>query len=38
VLDRCVDCHKDLVQPMSYQGKEHPTDCLRCHARVGHDY
>jgi hypothetical protein len=26
-----------LVQPMSYEGGEHPTDCLRCHARVGHD-
>ena len=37
VQDQCVNCHRDLVQPMSYEGGEHPTDCLRCHARVGHD-
>jgi cytochrome c nitrite reductase small subunit len=38
VQDQCIYCHKDLVQPISYESSEHPTDCLRCHARVGHDY
>jgi cytochrome c nitrite reductase small subunit len=38
VQDQCVYCHKELVQPISYESGEHPTDCLRCHARVGHDY
>ncbi len=38
VQKQCVNCHSDLVQPMSYEGSEHPTDCLRCHGRVGHDY
>jgi cytochrome c nitrite reductase small subunit len=38
VQDQCVYCHRDLVQPISYEGGEHPTDCLRCHARIGHDY
>jgi cytochrome c nitrite reductase small subunit len=38
VQDQCVYCHKELVQPISYESSEHPPDCLRCHARVGHDY
>jgi cytochrome c nitrite reductase small subunit len=38
VQDQCVYCHRDLVQPMSYENSENPTDCLRCHTRIGHDY
>ena len=38
VQDQCIYCHRDLVEPISYAGSAHPVDCLRCHARVGHDY
>jgi cytochrome c nitrite reductase small subunit len=38
VQDQCIYCHQDMVEPISYAGSAHPTDCLRCHARVGHDY
>jgi hypothetical protein len=27
-----------MVEPMSHEAGEYPTDCLRCHARIGHDY
>ncbi|MDP3064160.1 MAG: cytochrome c nitrite reductase small subunit [Chloroflexota bacterium] len=35
--ENCIYCHGDLVESISYDGLAHPTDCLRCHARVGHD-
>jgi cytochrome c nitrite reductase small subunit len=36
-LENCIYCHGDLVEAMAYDGGDHPTDCLRCHASVGHD-
>jgi cytochrome c nitrite reductase small subunit len=32
----CLYCHGDLATPMSHAGEADPTDCLRCHAGVGH--
>jgi len=34
--DNCLYCHSDLVSAISREGAAHPTDCLRCHAGVGH--
>lgn len=36
-LENCLNCHGDLVQMIAYDGSDSPTDCLRCHATVGHD-
>jgi len=35
--ENCLRCHGELVESIAYEGGAHPTDCLRCHARVGHD-
>ncbi|MGB8645006.1 MAG: cytochrome c nitrite reductase small subunit [Anaerolineae bacterium] len=32
----CLDCHGDLVAMISHPGSNQPTDCLSCHAGVGH--
>jgi len=34
----CLYCHSDLVSTISHENTADPTDCLRCHGRVGHDY
>jgi cytochrome c nitrite reductase small subunit len=38
VQGQCLYCHRDMVESIAYEGGAHPTDCLHCHARVGHDY
>jgi cytochrome c nitrite reductase small subunit len=35
-LENCIYCHGDLVVGMESHAGEEPTDCLRCHAGVGH--
>jgi cytochrome c nitrite reductase small subunit len=32
----CVGCHEAVTAPMNHTGSKEPTDCLRCHSRVGH--
>jgi cytochrome c nitrite reductase small subunit len=32
----CLACHGDLVAEISHENSAHPTDCLTCHAGVGH--
>jgi cytochrome c nitrite reductase small subunit len=32
----CRSCHGDLVSGIAHDASEDPTDCLRCHAGVGH--
>ena len=34
----CLHCHGDLTAQMNHAASNDPTDCLRCHSRVGHDY
>jgi cytochrome c nitrite reductase small subunit len=33
----CLSCHRDMVAMISHAGEAEPTDCLRCHAKVGHE-
>jgi cytochrome c nitrite reductase small subunit len=35
-LENCLYCHGDMVVAISHEGSDDPTDCLRCHAGVGH--
>jgi cytochrome c nitrite reductase small subunit len=37
LLENCVYCHASVVSMMGHVGTEDQTDCLRCHARVGHE-
>jgi cytochrome c nitrite reductase small subunit len=32
----CLYCHSDLVAEISHEESSNPTDCLACHAGVGH--
>jgi cytochrome c nitrite reductase small subunit len=32
----CRDCHSDLTSMIAHDTTSEPTDCLRCHAGVGH--
>ena len=32
----CLYCHGDLTVAISHEGSASPTDCLSCHAGVGH--
>jgi cytochrome c nitrite reductase small subunit len=32
----CLYCHGDLATAISHPESENPTDCLTCHAGVGH--
>lgn len=32
----CLYCHGSLVTAISHEGSDDPTDCLICHAGVGH--
>ncbi len=34
--ENCLYCHSDMVVAISHEGSDEPTDCLRCHAGVGH--
>lgn len=34
--ENCLYCHGDLVAMISHEADENPTDCLQCHAGVGH--
>jgi len=38
VLENCVRCHADLVEPIhaTATAKGEALDCLRCHSRAGH--
>lgn len=35
-LENCLACHGDLTVAINHAGHEDATDCLRCHAGVGH--
>lgn len=35
-LENCLYCHADLVVAISHEESQSPTDCLACHAGVGH--
>lgn len=37
VQHNCISCHSSIVSMMGHTDGEEPTDCLRCHSRVGHD-
>jgi len=32
----CLYCHEAITAEMNHVGSDEPTDCLLCHARVGH--
>lgn len=32
----CLSCHGDMVSLIAHTDDPQPTDCLRCHAGVGH--
>lgn len=32
----CLYCHADMTAYMNHAASDDPTDCLLCHARVGH--
>ena len=32
----CLYCHETMTAYMSHAESDDPTDCLLCHARVGH--
>jgi len=32
----CLTCHADMTVAISHRDDPNPTDCLRCHAGVGH--
>jgi cytochrome c nitrite reductase small subunit len=34
--ENCLYCHGEMVVAISHQAGDDPTDCLRCHAGVGH--
>lgn len=34
--ENCLYCHGDLVVAISHKASDDPTDCLACHAGVGH--
>ena len=35
-LENCIYCHGEMVAAISHEGDAEPTDCIRCHAGVGH--
>ena len=35
-LENCIYCHGDMVAAISHEADAEPTDCIRCHAGVGH--
>lgn len=32
----CLYCHEAMTSQMNHEASDEPTDCLHCHARVGH--
>lgn len=32
----CLYCHEAITDQMNHAASDEPTDCLHCHARVGH--
>ena len=34
--DNCLNCHGEIVSFIAHQDKKNPTECLTCHAGVGH--
>ncbi|MCC7353929.1 MAG: cytochrome c nitrite reductase small subunit [Anaerolineae bacterium] len=36
LLHNCLYCHGDLVSAISHENSTNPTDCVACHAGVGH--
>lgn len=36
VQNNCVRCHQELVDPINQAMHTATTDCVHCHARVGH--
>lgn len=36
VVENCLNCHGELVGPLTRRESFQTTDCVRCHARVGH--
>jgi cytochrome c nitrite reductase small subunit len=32
----CLYCHQSITAEMNHANSDEPTDCLLCHARVGH--
>lgn len=35
-LENCLYCYGELVLSISHEASTSPTDCIRCHAGVGH--
>jgi cytochrome c nitrite reductase small subunit len=33
----CLYCHSNMTSLINHQNSKEPTDCIRCHSRVGHD-
>jgi cytochrome c nitrite reductase small subunit len=33
----CLHCHGTMTSLINHAGNREPTDCLKCHANVGHD-
>lgn len=38
LLENCLGCHGSLTDSIIHQHSNSPTDCLRCHSRVGHGW
>ncbi len=36
-LRNCTTCHADVTALINHRGFKETIDCIRCHARVGHD-
>ena len=34
--ESCLGCHGEMVSIIAHEDKKNPTDCLTCHAGVGH--
>jgi cytochrome c nitrite reductase small subunit len=34
--ENCLACHADLISPIAHLDSKDPTDCLACHAGIGH--
>lgn len=34
--NNCIYCHEAITAEMNHADADEPTDCLHCHARVGH--
>ena len=35
-MGNCLYCHEAITAEMNHASSDEPTDCLHCHARVGH--